>query len=237
MKFLPSNHRAGKITYKNSTSYFVWDHVNHNIDNGILRGPGIEVTVVNPTVKYIYNYEYPTYQKFLNAPKFIHMHGICPGSLVTSQLPLFHVNQTYPYWKRMYANEEFDHYIMMLVGVSVFDYRLKFNMPIGLDESQSNTVQRLAQLFDLIGIAPPPINVKLNNVDEDHDYNSWGVVFDYDKIEYISDSYCYLGDCLSRYEINNAISGLKKLPRFWEQRNHRSLELSDIVCENQMVLF
>jgi hypothetical protein len=239
MKFLPDGHVCGKIVNKNNTMYLVWDKNNPHtsFDGDTVSGYGIEVAVINPTTKYLYSYEFPTYQKFLNPPKFIHMHGVCPGSIVTSQLPLFHVYQTYPYWKRMYANEEFDHYIMMLVGVSLFDYRLKFNMPIALDESQSNTVQRLAKLFGLTAIAPEPIKVKINNEDQDFDYKKWGIEFKINELEIIEENYLYLGESLSRYEINNAISGLKDLPRFWEQRNHRSLDVSDIVCENQMVLF
>lgn len=237
MKFLPSNHRAGKIVEKDYTSYFVWDHVNHNIDNGMLRGPGIEVTVINPIVNYTYDYEYPVYEKFLRPQPFIHMHGICPGSIVTDQLPLFHIHQTYPYWKRMYANAGFDHYIMMLVGVSLFDYRHKYNMPVCLDESQSKTVQHLSKLYGMSEIAPAPINVKLNNVDEDHDYENWGVVFEHERMEPLEDSYCYIGECLSRYEIDNAIKGRKDIPRFWDQRDLESLDLSEIVCDNQMVLF
>ena len=237
MKFLPDTHRVGKIVKSNSTEYFVWDELNCNYIDNTLNGPGITVMVVNPTTKYLYSYEYPSYEKFLKPNKFIHMHGICPGSVVTDQLPLFHVYQTYPYWRKMYSNGEFDHYIMMLVGISLLDYRHRYNMPVCLDESQSKTVQHLSKLYSMSGIAPDPLNIKINNEDEEHDYDLWGIEFLYDEIELIKDSYCYLGECLSRYEIDNAIKGRKDLPRFWDQRELKSLDLSEIVCNNQMVLF
>lgn len=211
--------------------------MNQVIDNGVLRSQGIEVTVINPSTKYIYDYEYPSYYKFLNPQKFIHMHGTCPGSIVTEQLPLFHINQTYPYWKKMFSSAGFDRYIMMLVGVSLFDYRIKYNMPICLDESQSRTVQDLSKLYAMSEIAPEPINIKLNKEDDRHDYERWGIEFEYNDLELIKESYCYLGECLSRYEIENAINGRKDLPRFWNQSRSADLDLSDIICDNQLELF
>lgn len=239
MNFLPDAHIAGKIINDNNTVYFVIDSNSPrtSCDNGVLSGHGIEVMVVNPTTKYLYSYEFPTYEKFLNPSKFIHMHGVCPGSLVFDQLPLFHVHQTYPYYKKMFANENFDHYIMPLVGVSVLDYRYRFNIGIGLDNSQSQTVQKLSKLFSEIGIAPDPLNVNINTEDIDHDFSNWGVEVPIEKIINIQESLLYLGNETSRYEIMKAVTGKKYLPRFWNQREIKNIDLSEIICDNQMVLF
>lgn len=239
MKFLPDGHIVGKIVNDNNTVYFVLDKNSPNTshDNGILSGYAIEVMVVNPTTRYIYSYEFPKYEKFLKPPAFVHMHGTCPGSIVTDQLPLFHIYQTYPYWRKMYSNGEFDHYIMMLVGISLLEYRHRFNMPICLDESQSRTVQHLSKLYSMSGIAPDPINIKLNNEDDNHDYKLWGIQVNYKDIEIVEENLCYVGECLSRYEIENAINIRKDLPRFWNQKELKPLDLSEIICDNQMVLF
>lgn len=236
MKFLPDTHRVGKIVCSNYTSYFVWDDSKCNYLENKINGPGIEVTVVNPTTRYLYSYEFPTYEKFLNPSKFIHMHGICLGSIVTEQLPLFHIHQTYPFYRRMFSNKNFDNYIMALVGVSVLDYRYRFNIGIGLDRSQSKTVQHLSRLFEEIAIAPPPVNLVLNKEDEDHDYEKWGIEIDLEKIIYIDENYLYIGNETSRYEIMKIITGNKHLPRFWKQQE-LNIDLTTSSCDNQMVLF
>lgn len=239
MKFLPDGHIAGKIITDKTTTYLVWDNnsPHTSVEGDVVSGYAIEVMVVNPHTKYLYSYEFPNYEKFLNPPKFIHMHGECNGSIVSDQLPLFHVQQTYPYWKKMFSNGELDHYIMMLVGVSLFDYRLRFNMPIALDQSQSQTVQKLSKLYGLSGIAPEPIKVQINNEDKNFDYKKWGMKFNLSTLTVIEENYLYLGESLSRYEINNAVNGNKNLPRFWNQRDLKPLDLSEIICDNQMVLF
>jgi len=240
MKFLPDGHKSGKIVRDNHTIYYVWDAVGEttSIEDGIFSGYGIEVMVVHPTTRYLYDYEFPSHDKFLKSPPFIHMHGVCRGSLIENdQLPLFHVYQTFPYWKKMFSNGGFDHYIMTLVGVSLLEFRINKNMTICLDESQSRTVQHLSRLYSLSGLAPDPINVKLNSEDYQFDFDKFGIKFKLEEIEFIDDVLLHRGENLSRYEINNAVNGRKDLPRFLRQSELKRLDLSAIVCDNQLSLF
>ena len=238
MIFLSTGHVAGKIVKDTHTRYLIWDeHIGStSIDDGYNISPGIEVVVVNPKTKYLYDYEFHSYDKFLNAPPLVHMHGTCKVDIVDNQLPMFHVYQTLPYYKRMFSSTEFDHYLMSFVGVSILDYRYKFNMGIGLDSSQSKLVKNLSELYGKINISPPPTKVEINNEDEIHDFSSLVVRFKLDEVVYIEENYLYVGDQCYRYEIYNAISGKKDSPRFWNQ-HIKDVDLIETVCDNQMVLF
>lgn len=238
MKFLPDNYRAGRIVEENYTHYFIWDDSDKEIKDGVCHCPGIEVMVIHPTTKYFYSHDFISWERMFNAPEFYHDYGKCPGTgIINDQLPMFNIHQTFPFWRKMYANSEFDHYIMTLVGVSLLEFRINKNMTICLDKSQSKKVQHLSKLYSKIGIAPEPVNVILNKEDGKFDYDLFGVHFDIDKIEYINDVLLYRGEMMSRYEIKNAIDGRTDLPRFLRQIELKSLDLSDIVCDNQLSLF
>lgn len=238
MIFLSTGHVAGKIVKDTHTRYLIWDeHIGStSIDDGSNISPGIEVVVVDPKTTYIYDYEFPSYTKFIDAPPLVHMHGICNVGVIDNQLPMFHVYQTNPYWRRMFSSVNFDHYIMSLVGVSLLDYRHRFGMGISLDSSQSKSVKKLSELYEKANISPPPTKVEINSEDEGHDSYSWVVRFKLDEVIYIEENYLYMGDQCSRYEIDNAISGKKDSPRFWNQ-HIKDVDLIETVCDNQMVLF
>jgi hypothetical protein len=236
MNLLRDSHKAGRVVEKNYTHYFVWDGSKENIVDGICNSPGIEVMVINPTTRYLYPHEFPSYEKFLNPSKFFHTHGLCRGSVIeNNQLPLFHIYQTYPYYKRMFSAIKFDHYIMSLVGVSVLDYVYRWGIGIGLDNSQSKTVKNLSRLFEEINIAPPPVNVTINNEDLEHDYDSYLVSIEIQKVEEINNNYLNLGDAVSRYEIKKVIENKKHLPRFWRQSE--IIDEKEFICDNQLLLF
>jgi len=197
---------------------------------------GIEVMTINPTTKYFYPDDYRGWERMYKAPEFVHHYGVCSGSVVTDQLPLFNMHQTFAIWKRMFATKGFDHYIMTLVGVSLLDYRYKYNITICLDYCQSKTVQHLSKLYALSGLAPEPIKVKLNQEDG-RDFENYEIEIKYNEIKYIDDSWLYLGECLSRYEIDNAVKGRENMPRFWRQRDIPPLDVSEIICDNQLCMF
>jgi hypothetical protein len=237
MKFLPDNLRAGKIVEKNFTRYFIWDDNKSIRDNDFLIAPGVETMIVNSTTRFLYKEDFYGWDRMFNAPPFYHHYGVCKGSTIEdNQLVLFNMHQKFPVWKRMFATEGLDKYIMTLVGVGILDYRYRYNSTVCLDYCQSKTVQHLSELYDKIGIAPKPLKVKINNEDQ-KDFSKYKVEIDIDSIINIPDHYLYLGECTSRYEINNAMNEIKELPRFWNQRDLKKIQLSDIICDNQLELF
>jgi hypothetical protein len=233
MKFLPDNFKSGKIVKDSYTHYFIWDSDTEHIENDIMYVRGIEVMTINPTTQYFYSSDYYGWERMYQAPPFTHHYGVCQGSVVTDQLPLFNIHQTFAIWKRMFATEGFDHYIMTLVGVSLLEYRYRYNITICLDYCQSKTVQHLSKLYALSGLAPEPIKIKFNEED-DKDFKNYEIPIEFKQIEYINENFLHLGECLARYEIDNAINGRKNMPRFWEQRISESIDLSEIICDNQI---
>jgi|694.fasta_scaffold12454_22 hypothetical protein len=238
MKFLPDKYKAGKVVEENYTHYFIWDDSDKQVVDGMCHSPGIEVMVIHPKTNYFYSENFSSWERMFSAPEFHHDYGKCGGTgVINNQLPLFNIHQTFSFWKRMYANNKFDHYIMTLVGVSLLEFRISRNTTICLDKSQSKKVQHLSKLYSKSGLAPDPVKVLLNEEDEKFDYDSFEINFEIEKIEYIDDILLFRGEMLSRYEIKNAIDGRTDLPRFLRQIELKSLDPSDIVCDNQLSLF
>jgi hypothetical protein len=237
MKFLPDKYKAGKIVEENYTHYFIWDESSKEVLDGVCNAPGIEVMVIHPRTSYFYAEDFSSWERMFSAPKFYHDYGMCSGAgMINNQLPLFNVHQTLSFWKRMYANNKFDHYIMTLVGVSLLEFRISRNMTICLDKSQSKKVQHLSKLYAMSELAPEPVKVTLNKEDEKFNYDTYAISFDIQKINYLDDNLLFRGEMLSRYEIENAVKGVKHLPRFLRQIELKKLDLSDIVCDNQLSL-
>jgi len=238
MDYLPPNYKAGKVVEENYTHYFVWDESLREEKGGSYHYPGIEVMVVHPTTEYFYHEDFKTWERMFSSPDFYHDYGRCPGTgIIDNQLPLFNIHQTFAFWKRMYANNNFDHYIMTLVGVSLLEFRISRNTTICLDRSQSKKVQHLSELYYKSGLAPRPVDTNINQEDEKFDYDNYTFPLDVDKVKYLDDNILFRGEMLSRYEINNAINEIKDAPRFWRQAEIKKLDLSDIVCDNQLSLF
>lgn len=192
--------------------------------------------VVHPTTTYLYKEAYGGFDRMFNAPKFVHEYGVCNGSVVENQLPLFLIHQTFPIYRRMFSTVGFDHYLMTLVGVSLLDFRYKNNIGICLDDSQSKSVQHLSKLYQESGLPPgKPVQIKINNKDEEN-FTDYKVKINYEEIEYISDNYLFRGESLSRYEINKVVENKSHLPRFWRQ-SEIMFDISKIICDNQLELF
>ena len=242
MKYLPDNLVAYQCDYETYSQYVIMRKESE--DENKIYGPGIEVTINYPKSEYMiysdYNVGDKGWDKLFSINSFYTQHGLSRGvGMINNQLHLFNLFQTYPTWRNLHSNTEFRIYAPSLIGYSFLDIMYRFKIVTAADASLSQSAIKFIGKFHEIKVSPRPQNIKINYRDSGYDYKNYMVSVEKKYCNLISDNLLYRGKSCCLYEM----SRLKKdpidldSPRWWNQVDAKSIDLKDIICDNQMVLF
>ena len=243
MKFLPDNIKAYRSDYDLYSKYAILEITNSNSE--IISGPGIDATVNYPTNEYVmpsdYNMGDIGWDKIYKFNKFISIHGEREGVGLGEggQLPLFNIFQKYSMWSNVHSNYKFRKYLPCMIGITYLDMIYRFNSATVSDPSLSESVIDLINDFHKTKLGPPPSKITKNNRDKEKDYSKYEVSMDRNNLVEIPQDYLYYGHLGFKYEMSRLQKNPIDLesPRWWEQRKMKRIDLSDIICDNQMVMF
>jgi hypothetical protein len=243
MKFLPDNIRAYRSDYDLYSKYAILEVRKQNSE--LISGPGMDCTLNYPRNEYVMPNDYPDidngWDKIFSAKKFISIHGEREGCGIgeNGQLPLFNLFQTYSMWSNLHSNKKFTKYLPCMIGITYLDMIYRFNSITASDPSLSNSVIDLINDFHKTELGPPPLKIIKNDRDLKEDYNKYEVSMEKNNLIEIPQEYLYYGHLGFKYEMSRLQKNPIDLesPRWWEQRKIKSIDLSDIICDNQMVMF
>lgn len=210
--------------------------------NNLINGPGIQADVIHPTSEYIYANDYPGdgWDKLFSGAQFDNGYEICNGSIILdNQLPLFSLYQTYSKWRNLYSNGDFRKYVSCIIGVSYLEMIYRFGSKTVVDKSLSKSVQPLIEGFHLTQLGPRPHAIETNMLDNNFNFDLYEVSVDESIAKKIDEKFMYFGHLGFKYEMARLESNPVDLesPRWWRQIERKSLDISEIVCENQLLLF
>lgn len=244
MKFLSDKDVAHKVDYDGYSQYAIW-RPNENIsDDGLLRGHGISVTVIHPTDSYStykdYNCGDYGWDRLFNSPKYSTGYGISNGvGRDSNQLILFNIYNTYSIWRSVYSHTDYRTYLPCMLGLTYLDMIYRFGSKTVIDSLLSEKVLRLIDRFHESKLGNPPNNILKNENDIDFNYDEYLVELDPKKMVKIDENYLYFAYMGFKYEMARVkkIPADLESPRWWRQAEGKTFDLSDIICDNQMVLF
>jgi hypothetical protein len=244
MKFLSDGKIAYKSIYDTYTQYVIFKPDGNKYDDGFLYGPGIEVTINHPTSSYIYTNDYKVgdsgWDKLFNSAQFNNGYGKCNGvGVENNQLILFNLFQKYSIWRNVHAQNYYQKYVACMIGITYLDMIYRYGSKTVVDPSLSNAVMPLINGFHKTGLGPAPERIKQNTRDKEFDYSKYVVKVDPKIAVQIPDNFLYFGHNGFKYEMSRLSKDPVDLesPRWWRQVEIKSLDVSDIICDNQLLLF
>ena len=242
MEFTPEDIKGYRVDHGSFSQYAIM-RVEYINDEGMLVGPGIEAKVLHPTCNYIlpndYNLGDKGWDRLFKSNKYRDGYGGNDGAgLKDDQLILFNTYSNYSVWRSVHSHNDFRKYVACIIGITYLDMIYRFGSKTVVDNSLSMSAQPLIEGFHKTGLGPRPDRIETNSRDTNFDYNYYEVLITKDAEE-ISQNYLHFGHCGFKYEMGRLVQDPPDLesPRWWRQVDRKRLDLSDIVCDNQIELF
>jgi hypothetical protein len=242
MKYLDDGVLAFRSDYQHYSQYVILRPDTES--DGSISGPGIEAKVIHPTSDYTYAdtkyYGDVGWERLFRATKFNNGYGISNGvGVFDDNLPLFNVYQTYSMWRSVHSHTDFRKYVSCMIGITYLDMIYRFGSKTVVDKSLSKAAQPLIEGFHLTGLGPRPTYIETNRRDSEFDYDEYVTTVNLEEATQLDENFLYYGHMGFKYEMSRLEKDPPDLvsPRWWRQSERESLELSDIICDNQIELF